>query len=136
MQLRSSPSFSRIYGDMMSLFHKATVEKSAGEDNYTTLTDMFKILDEHIVFLIDCFYNSKLDQRIALDIILICDSVYDAANRSTGMNDLRETKKVILSSRKKAVVHLKKIMKLKKTYLSSTTLEQIKSLKQIKSSGV
>jgi hypothetical protein len=126
MQLRSTECFKRIYNKMVYLINKSTNEAEYGVDNYETVIAIFKIVDEHIMFVMDYLYNKKQDQRFALSVILKCGQLYETTNGKNGMDELRE---LMMVSRKKAVVHLKKIMKMKKTYLSPDTLKHIALLK-------
>jgi hypothetical protein len=126
MKLRSDTRFNDICDNLNVLIRKSNNAVDLHLDNYETIIAIFKIVNEHIVGLMNQFYNNKKDQRFALTIILKCDQLCEIITR---MNSMDELKELLIISKKKVVVHFKKIMKQKKTYLSPNTLNQIALLK-------
>ena len=61
-----------------------------------------------------------------MEVIAKCDQLCEILNRMNNMDELME---LIMMVKKKAVSHLKKILKKKETYLSPSNLEQIALLK-------
>ena len=126
MQLRSNVRFNTIIDNLSVLTMKSNNEIKLKLDNYETLITIFKIINEHIVGLMNHFYNKKQHQNFAVEVIAKCDQLCEILNRMNNMDELME---LMVMVKKKAVSHLKKILKKKETYLSPKTLEQIALLK-------
>jgi len=133
MQLRSDVRFKVITSNLLCLIDKTYNINNNVASNLKIMIEVFKIINEHIVGLMNHYYNNKKNQRFALVIIAKCDKLYEKFNsmdkNSIDKNDMDELMELMVMVKKKIVSHLKKILKKKKTYLSPSNLEQIALLK-------
>ena len=128
MQLRSDVRFNSISNNLVCLINTYNV---GVVDNIKIMVEVFKMINEHIVFMMNCMFNKKRAranrQTFALAVILKCDKL--CAQCNTLIHNYDELMELMAMIKKKTVSHLKKILKKKETYLTSSNLEQIALLK-------
>ena len=127
MQLRSDVRFNSISNNLVCLINIINTYNVGVVDNIKIMVEVFKMINEHIVFMMNCMYNKKKGQTFALAVILKCDKL--CAQCNTLIHNYDELMELMAMIKKKTVSHLKKILKKKETYLTSSNLEQIALLK-------
>jgi hypothetical protein len=140
MQLRSDGRFIELCARVVKLIKLSNDITEVNRVKMRLLMDVFNIMNKNAVFMMDCFCNKKHNYDFVISFITICDILSVQIVESLTINclndnndrddnkidELMKLQELISVSKKKVVVHLRKIMKRKNAHLSFKNAEQVK----------